>query len=252
MARLVQIDRRRVAAVIGGRSHGHQPARAQGADQYGLVRPLRRQSQIVGEAGPHLDLGAPGRALAAQEIGLHLELAVAEQQHLQPVAHGPAEVLDPARLGHRPAGIGTLLGLAAQPIDRLAGIAAVQGLQLGGHLGGLVLGAGAGQDAALHQRRQGAGQGVGIQPVEGQELGQGARHVAGLAEPFEDLADLGVHHQPQLADCVQDQHPVLVQRGQMHIGGGADQHGARLRRRHCTLVNDFCLKSCGSSSRRAA
>ncbi len=69
---LVQIDRRRIAAVVGGRTHGHQPPRAQGADQDRLVGPFRGQAQIVGEAGRHLDLDAARGGLAAQEVALHL------------------------------------------------------------------------------------------------------------------------------------------------------------------------------------
>ncbi len=215
--------------MVGRRAHGHQPPRAQGADQYRLVRPLGRQPQVVGKAGRHRGPGpAPGR-LAAQEVGLHLQLAVAEQQELDLVAHRPAEILDPARLRHRPIGIGAFLGAQAQPVQGLAGVAPVQRLERLGHLGGLGLGGLVGEHPALHQGRQTSGQGVGIEAVAGQELGHLAGHIARRLEPDEDLGDLGVDHEPELADGVDDQHALGVQRRQMHIGRAADQHGAGLR-----------------------
>ncbi len=227
--------------MVGGRAQGHQAARAQGADQDGLVLPLCGEAKIVGEAGGHLDVDAAAGPFPAQEVGLHLQLAVTEQQHLEPVAHRPAEVLDAAGVGDGPVGIAALLRFAPHLVQRLAGITAVQDLELGGHLGGLGLRRFAGEHAALHQRRQGAGQGLGVEGVAREELRHLSGHVARLGEPGEDLAHLAIDHQPQLVDGVQHQDPLGVERGQVHIGGGADQHVRRLSPAHCGLVNGLTL-----------
>ena len=68
------------AVVAGRHGPGDGVARPEGADQDDVVRALGGEPHIVREGGGDLEIHAPRGRLPAQEVGLHLQVAVAEQQ----------------------------------------------------------------------------------------------------------------------------------------------------------------------------
>ena len=54
------------------------------ADQDRVVPALAGEADIVGEGRGDAQIDAARRGLAAQEIGLHLQVAIAEQHHVEP------------------------------------------------------------------------------------------------------------------------------------------------------------------------
>ena len=256
---LGQVDRGRIAAMIGGGALGDQVARAQGADQDRLVRFFGRQAQVVRERGgdPQVDI-APGR-LAAQEVGLHLQVAVAEQQDVPAVRLGAAQVVRAQGRGHRPIGICAFAFLPAELIQRLARIAPMQFGKLGGHGGRLRRGVLVGQHAALHQGREAARQGVGVDGHGRAQARQVPRHVARLGEPFHDAGHFRIDHQAQVRHGVNDQHAVFRQGRQVDVGRPANEHvdrssvkdvAGKLRSVACLMVKMRRLSPVGFRQRR--
>ena len=187
--------------------------------------PLGRQPQVVRKGGRDLHRHAAPRALAAQEVGLHLQVAVAEQQHVEAMAHRPPQRPCALRLGDGPVGVRPLLAPTPQRVQRLTGIAAMEVLQRRRRSGVLAVGVPVGQQAPLHQGGEAARQDLGVEIACRRRRGEFVRHVAGRDEPVEQGRDLLVHYQPQARHGVQRQHPSSAKLCQMGVDGPADQHG---------------------------
>ncbi len=227
-AGLGHVDRGGVAAMVFRRAQGHHAPGAERAHQQRVVRRLGGQAQVIGKGGGYAQGHPPADALSAQEVGLHLQLAVAEQQHVQVVAERAAQGLGALRLGDRPAGVGALLGPAAERVERLArvgGVAAVQFGEVRRHLRRLGRGVVVGEQAALHQRRQAARQHLGVYALASGHGRQLVRHVAGLAEGAQDRPHLRVHNQAKLGHGVHRKHPSVPEGHEVDVGGPADEHG---------------------------
>ncbi len=108
-----------------------------------------------------------------------------------------------------PIGVPALLGLTAQALDHLSGVAPMVGRQFAGQGGLFFLGGLGGENAALDQ---------GAEAVIG--------NLARFLEHLQQLAQLAIDHQPQLADRMQHQHPISADRQKVHEAGQAQEHRA--------------------------
>ena len=175
------------------------------------MRPFRRQAHIVGEAGGDTQVKAPPRAFAPQEIGLHLYVALAEQEEVEPTPI-PFERLHPQRFARGPAGMCAFLPCAAELFEQGVGVASVRGRQGVCDILQLFLGRPVGDHAAIHQGGDRVQDCVKWKP---QRLDQGRhvlRHLPRTAEIVEDAVDLGVDGQAQMADRMDGQTSVRIQR----------------------------------------
>ena len=177
-------------------------ASPQGAYQHQIVAAVDGHGDVVGKACGDRQVQPPPTPFLAQEVLLHLHVAVTEQQHVQPAAGG-CQSVHGCRLRHRPvvfraAAAGPAPGV--QPCDR---VPAIGGAQLGGQ--GLQLGLGrlVGQHLPLQQ----GGQQGRPQALLEQGLGN--------LEQLDDLGEIGVHHPAHLVDRMEDQHASVADRGQM-------------------------------------
>ena len=141
---------------------GDQVPGAEGAHEDRLVRPFGGQAEVVGEACGHAQVHISGGGFATQEVGFHLQVAVAEQKDVPAMGLGAAQVVGAERRRHGPVGVGAFAGLTTELIERLAGIPAMQLGKLLRHGRGLAGGVLIGEHAPFHQAGQAAGQGVDV------------------------------------------------------------------------------------------
>ena len=163
------------------------------------------EPQVVGKGRGDPQIDAPRGRLPPQEIGLHVHIAVAEQDHVEAPAAFAHIRLRQRRAGG-PIGLAALLGLAPQPLQHLGGVAAVIGAQFLRNRGEFRLRRLVGEDAALDQGGESAGA-----LVCGQFPGRG--------EEGDHLGQLAVDHQSQMAQRMDHQHAVVRHGRQMDEAG---------------------------------
>ena len=202
-----------------------RPPRAQGADQHRVVRPLGQQAQVVGEGRRHAQVDAARQGLGLQELRLHLDVAVAHQDQIQPPPLA-AELGHPARAPHRPVVLAALARLQPKPLQHRLRIAAEtgrQGLEL--RLRRLL-----GEDVALGEPLQGQHDGVRVQPDPGGQAGELVGQVPRLGEILHHRRRLGVERQLQLAQGMDRQNAAALQRDQVQETGLAQAQVREVRR----------------------
>ena len=72
-----------MGGMVGARQFGRERmARAQGADNHRVVLVFGDQAEVVGKAGRYAQIDAAAVRLAAKKVGFHLDVAIAEQHHI--------------------------------------------------------------------------------------------------------------------------------------------------------------------------
>ena len=96
------------------------------ADEDHVMFVLARKTDVVRERRRHMQIDAAARRFLAQEIGLHLDIAIAEQQRINAPAR-TAKILQAVRRADRPVGRTALLQLAPVAIEHFRGVAPMLG-----------------------------------------------------------------------------------------------------------------------------
>ena len=104
------------------------------ADEDRIVLALAGKTNVVGERRRHMQVDAAARRFPAQEVGFHLDIAIAEQQHFDALA-GDAEIVKAVGGADRPIGGRPLLQVAPVAFEDFGGIAPVLGRKLGADRG---------------------------------------------------------------------------------------------------------------------
>ncbi len=194
---------------IGRGAHQMMP-RAKRADQDGVVLVFGGKTQIVGEGRRDVQVEAAAAGLLAQEVGLHMHIAIAEQDEVEPWSL-PIEIPQALGRARRPVGIGAPLGFTAKALDQSRRVAAVAGRQDGGDVGQFGFGILLRQDPLENQR----GQAVDQFPLrQAGQLHQGGKVGGQLARrraKADDLGDRRIDDRAQVADRVDQQGASVVE-----------------------------------------
>ena len=191
-------------------------AGTQGPDQDQVVAAIDGHGDVVGKARRDLQVQPAALAFLPQEVLLHLHVAVAEQQHVQPVPRS-GQALHRGGLGHRPV---VLAAGALRPppgLHHRGRVPPVGGPQLRRQGGQLGLRRQLGQHLPLQE---------GVQQGRAKAL---LEQGLGNLEQLDHLGEIGIHHPPHLVHRMQDQHPAVPHRGHVDEAGLAQGHSDRLR-----------------------
>ncbi len=202
-------------------------ARAQRTDDDRLVHALLGELDIVGKGRGDAQIDAAGGGRAAQEIGLGLQLAIAEQQDVEPLARD-GEIGNAVRRRHRPIGSRPLLQLPAMRFEKLPRIAPVGLAKLRGERGLFGLRVLVDEDRALVQRGDAAEQRIAVIAETAHQRRHLVRNVLRLTETSDELGNLPVDGEAHIVDRMDDQGAVGAERHHMDIAREADKHAANL------------------------
>ena len=205
------------------RRRGDRVARPQRADQHHVVPVLGGERGVVREGRGDTQVDPAPCGLALQEVGLHVDVAVAEQDGVDTSFRG-REV---GHRGRRPGGPvvePALLGFAAVALQQFERIAAVAGAHQLAETRRLVLRALLGERAPLQERADAVGERIAVAAQLGHQRQRLVRQRPRLGEEVEDPRDLVVGEDAQVADRVHQQHPVRPHRYLVHETGRAQAH----------------------------
>ena len=170
------------------------------------------------------------RRFPAQEVGFHLDIAIAEQQHFHALA-GDAEIVKAVGGADRPIGGRPLLQVAPVAFEDFGGIAPVLGRQFSADRGQFFVRGLLGQNLAraqfhhraFHDRAQ-----IGRRVLH---IWKQSRHgvavfgdAARLGEIVDQPADVVIGGQSHMADRVNDQRAILADGQLMNEAGAAQDH----------------------------
>ena len=122
----------RVEAV--GEVLGDQMPGPQGADEDGVVLAFADKPNIVGKSRRHMQIDAAPRRFPAQEIGFHLDIAIAEQDDIDALSAG-AEIVEAVGGADRPIGRRAFLQVAPIALEDFGRIAPMLGRKFGADRG---------------------------------------------------------------------------------------------------------------------
>src|ERR1700756_2091400 len=97
---------------------------SQCADENGIVLALAGKTNVVRECRRYVQVDPAACRLPAQEICFHLDIAVAEQQDVAPLAGG-VEIIKAISGADRPIGLRSLLQVTPVPFKHFGGVAAM-------------------------------------------------------------------------------------------------------------------------------
>ncbi len=168
------------------------------------------EAQIVGKGRGDVQVDAAAAGLLAQKIGLHVHVAVAEQDEVdaRPL---PVEVFQSLGGAGRPIGIGAALGFTAKALDERRRVAAVAGRQDACDVGQFGLGVLLRQYAFEKQRGQAVDQFLFRQTGQLYQGGEVSGQFARRGAKAHDFGDGLVDDEAQMADRVDQQGAAFVE-----------------------------------------
>ena len=191
---------------------------------------LGRKTNVVGKCRRHVQVDATTRRFAAQEIGLHLDIAIAEQHGIDAPAR-PAEILNAVGGADRPIGRAALFQFAPVVLQHLGGIASVLGGKLRTDRSQFVFSRHLGQDPARLQLHDGAFNRLAQTGLGIAGLCQQRHHglailgdTAGFGKIIQKGRYLAIGGKAHMTDRVHDQRAAGADRQQMNEAGAAENH----------------------------
>lgn len=161
------------------------------SNQDGIVLVFRREGIIVWGGCRDPQIVAALIGLAAQEIGLHVHVAITKQDQINSRL-GAANVLNPLRRLDRPIVARALLQFSAVTVEQFGGIAAQRRTELLHDLRQLRIRILVGEKATLAQRIDAAGEDLHVMGHKFRDFGERSRKLPPLREIGHELSEFVV------------------------------------------------------------
>jgi hypothetical protein len=208
---------------------GDVVARAQRADEDGVVLVFAGEGEIIGKRRRHAQVEAAPHGLAAQEVGFHVNVALAVKDHVEAL-FSLAKVRHSQCGPRRPIRRRAFFQFTPIALEKLDRVAPVGRAQLGGDVGDFLLRGLFGENAAFDQRLDAAFEDGAVAAHERGEAVVPVRQRPRLLEALHDPGNRRVDGEAQMADGVDEQNPVGPDRQLMHEAGCAQDHRQRRHR----------------------
>jgi hypothetical protein len=202
----------------------------QGADENHIVFAFGGKTNVVGECRGYMQIDAAAARFPAQEVGFHLDIAIAEQNRIDTSAGG-VEVVETISSADRPVGSRSLLQFTPVALEHFGGVAAVLGGKLRADGSQFLLRRLFGQYLARQQFHDGAFDDIAQIRRRLVRLRNQRRHgivifgdAPRLGEIIDQRADIVIGGQSHMADRVDDQGAILANGQLMNKARAAQDH----------------------------
>ncbi len=215
--------------VLAGRGRlRDEVPRSERAYKNSVVLVFGGEAHVVGKGRRDTQVDTAPCSFPAQEIRLHLDIAIAEQQDIDAFP-GAAQILDSIASSRRPTGCDAFLHLPPVAFQHFGGIAPVRCGKSGAGGRQFFFRRFLGEDLALGQPGDRSGDDVARIGNQMADRSTIVRDAARFAEIIDQDAGFAVHRQAHVADGM-DQQKTVGANGQLVNKAGAAQHHRLTRR----------------------